>query len=108
MRTIMNSGGYQRRAKRSGECSRLSRFDSHYLIAVSAEVILDAYAQSPTGAGRRCQTPFSHVFRTPAVFNCRPGVGAQQLPGCQDCLDLSRRFAAETATRAWSWGTAAM
>ena len=76
MRTIMNSASYQRSAKPQPGNAADDRFYSHYLIRrLSAEVILDAYAQIS-----EVPTPFSIYFDARPVFNFDKGVKAQQLP----------------------------
>ncbi|HEV3085356.1 MAG TPA: DUF1549 and DUF1553 domain-containing protein, partial [Gemmataceae bacterium] len=76
IRTIMNSAAYQRSAKAQPANAADDRFYSHYLIRrLSAEVILDAYAQIT-----EVPTPFSIYFDARPVFNFDKGVRAQQLP----------------------------
>ena len=76
IRTIMNSAAYQRSAKAQPGNAADDRFYSHYLIRrLSAEVILDAYAQIT-----EVPTPFSIYFDARPVFNFDKGVRAQQLP----------------------------
>jgi len=76
MRTIMNSAAYQRSAKAQPGNAADDRFYSHYLIRrLSAEVILDAYAQITD-----VPTPFAIYFDARPVFNFDKGVRAQQLP----------------------------
>ncbi|HEV3447974.1 MAG TPA: DUF1553 domain-containing protein [Gemmataceae bacterium] len=76
IRTIMNSATYQQSAKAQPGNASDDRFYSHYLIRrLSAEVILDAYAQIT-----EVPTPFSIYFDARPVFNFDKGVRAQQLP----------------------------
>jgi hypothetical protein len=84
MRTIMLSATYQRSAKPLPENRSDDRFYSHYLVRrLSAEVILDAYAQV-TGV----PTPFTEVSvgvtgGTAKNDSYPPGTRALQLPDAQ-------------------------
>lgn len=81
IRTIMNSASYQRTAKPLPENVADDRFYSHYLIRrLSAEVILDAYAQV-TGV----PTPFNQIYTgveggMAATNNFPEGTRSLQLP----------------------------
>lgn len=84
IRTIMNSAAYQRSAVTTPENAADDRFYSHYLVRrLTAEVILDAYAQV-TGV----PTPFNQIYTgveggVAPTNNYPEGTRALQLPDSQ-------------------------
>jgi hypothetical protein len=84
IRTVMNSATYQRTSRPLPGNAADDRFYSHYLVRrLSAEVILDAYAQA-TGV----PTPFNKVYTgveggVAATNNYPEGTRALQLPDSQ-------------------------
>src|SRR5438128_6697038 len=76
VRTVMNSAAYQRSSQPVKGNATDDRFYSHYLVRrLSAEVILDAYAQV-TGV----PSSFAIYFDARPVFQFPPGTRALQLP----------------------------